>query len=235
MFRFGVIVSIGLGIWLGSLAGGERMACAQAPPLGATVAPTVQGPVYYPFHYSDHASTLEEGASRGLADLVRSAGAANLLHSEAAKNYEQARSQYFDNRLKGTQTYFELKQLNQDYRAELRGQRASAEQLFRLAKERAPEPLSPSELDPYSGEIRWPTLLLDPVFADNRVLAENLVRRRVFDAAMLNVDERAALRAALGSLSAQMQERITLYNQEDYAAAKNFLQSLAVTTGAGLL
>jgi hypothetical protein len=32
-----------------------------------------------------------------------------------------------------------------------------------------------------------------------------------------------------------MQERISLYNQEDYASAKGFLQSLAVTTGAGLL
>jgi hypothetical protein len=227
----------GLGAFLvavATISGG--LAWAQAPPLAPAVAPTVQGPVYYPsYQYSHHASTLAEGASRGLADIVRSAGAANLMHSEAAKNYEDARAKYFDNRLKLTETYFENRRLNQDYRAELAGQRASAEQLFRIAKARAPEPLSPSELDPYSGEIRWPTLLLEAEFTDSRVLVEEMVRRRLADPAALTVDERAALRAALGSLSEQMQQRITLYSQEDYASAKNFLQSLAVTTGAGLL
>jgi hypothetical protein len=201
----------------------------------AGAAPTVHGPIYYPSYYSHHSSTVEEGAARGLADIVRSAGAANLMHSEAAKNYEDARSKYFDNRLKLTATYFDNKQLNQDYRASLRGQRPTSEQLFRVAKTRAPEPLSPSELDPYSGEIRWPTLLLEPEFTDQRVIVEDLVRRRLADPAALTVEERAALRAALGSLGTLMQERITLYTQEDYAGAKGFLQSLAVTTGAGLL
>ena len=41
---------------------------------------------------SYHASTAAEGAARGMADVVRSAGAANLLNSEAAKNYEDART-----------------------------------------------------------------------------------------------------------------------------------------------
>jgi hypothetical protein len=219
------------GFWLG----GAGLLLAQAPPVATGVAPTVQGPVYYPSYYSHHSSTVEEGAARGLADIVRSAGAANLMHSEAAKNYEDARSKYFDNRLKLTQTYFDNKQLNADYRESLRGQRPTAEQLFRVAKTRAPEPLSPSELDPYSGEIRWPTLLLEAEFTDHRVLVEDLVRRRLADPAALTMDERAALRASLGSLAALMQERIALYPQEDYASAKGFLQSLAVTTGAGML
>jgi hypothetical protein len=232
MSRFDQIaIALAAGIFVAGVGG---IVHAQAPPV-PVAAPTVQGPVYYPSYYSHHASTLEEGAARGLADIVRSAGAANLMHSEAAKNYEDARAKYFDNRLKLTATYFENRQLNQDYRAELQGQRASSEQLFRIAKARAPEPLSPSELDPYSGDIRWPTILLEPEFTDNRVLVENMVRRRLAHPAALTVDERAALRAALGTLSAQMQERISLYNQEDYASAKGFLQSLAVTTGAGLL
>ncbi len=62
------------------------------------------------------ASTAAESAAHGVSDVVQAAGAANLMNSEAAKNYEAARSQYIDNRLKGTKTYFEMKQYNKDYR-----------------------------------------------------------------------------------------------------------------------
>ena len=124
--------------------------------LGGRTAYSQTGAVYLPPQAYDHASTLEEGYLRGLGDLVRSAGAANLMNSQAALNYEDARAKYFENRLRGVQTYFDMKKLNHDYRAEMRGQRATSEQLFRLAKMRAPEPLHPSEFDPYSGEVRWP-------------------------------------------------------------------------------
>jgi hypothetical protein len=36
-------------------------------------------------------STLEEGMQRGYADIVRSRGMANLMNSQAAKEYELAR------------------------------------------------------------------------------------------------------------------------------------------------
>jgi len=43
-----------------------------------------------------HASTVEEGAARGMADVIRSRGAANMMNSEAAINYEQARKSNID-------------------------------------------------------------------------------------------------------------------------------------------
>ncbi len=182
-----------------------------------------------------HASTLEEGYARGLADVVRSAGAANLMHSRAALNYEDARAKYFENRLRGVQTYFDMKQMNRDYRAEMRGQRATSEQLFRLAKARAPEPLSPSELDPYSGEVRWPMLLLDDHYTENREMVDDLVRKRVSDPLTVTTDDRAALRASLDGLAQQMQANISVYNPQEYVNAKSFLQSLAVTTNSGAI
>jgi hypothetical protein len=194
---------------------------------------------YYPYStYSSsygHASTLEEGAARGMADVVRSAGAAELMASEAAKNYEQARSMYFDNRLKFTQTYFDMKQLNQAYRQEARGQRPTSEQLFRIAHERAPQPLSPSELDPYSGEVRWPVLLLAPEYAEQRVLAESLVQEQAGDAVAVSPDQKRALKAALDGLAAQLKSNVSAYNPQEYTTAKNFLQSLAATTGVGMI
>ena len=59
-----------------------------------------------------HASTAAEGAARGMADVVRSAGAANLMNSEAAINIEDARSKYIDNRMQATNTYFQMKTVN---------------------------------------------------------------------------------------------------------------------------
>ncbi|MBW3597301.1 MAG: hypothetical protein KY475_08505 [Planctomycetes bacterium] len=207
------------------------------PPVAPAPAPSAA--TYYPYStYAsgyDHASTYSEGVARGMADVVRSAGAAELMASEAAKNYEQARAMYFNNRLKYTQTYFEMKQLNEQYREERRGQRPTSEQLFRIAEERAPEPLSPSELDPYSGEISWPPLLLAPEYTDLRETSERLIHARVSDAVSMSVDERQALSATLGALATKLKSNISAYDPEDYVAAKNFLQSLAATTGAGMI
>jgi hypothetical protein len=209
-------------------AGGSTTALAQVQS---------QSPVasYYPPSYTQASTTLEEGAARGMADIVRSAGAANLMHSEAAKNYEEARARAFDNRLKMTQTYFDIKQQNQAARAGMRGQRTTAEQLFRVAKERSPDPLSPSELDPYSGEIRWPTLLRAADYADMRVTVDDLVRKRMADPVAMTVEDRAALRAALDSLAAQMRANISVYDPQEYTVARNFLESLSVTAGVGAL
>jgi len=193
-------------------------------PLGAYYPPT-QG----------KASTEAEAYARGMADYVRSAGAASLMSAEAAKKYEDARAKYFDNRLRATQTYFEMKQQNYDYRQAMRGQRPSSEQLFRIAKERAPDPLSPSELDPYSGEVRWPMLLLAADYAEHRTLAEDLIRKRIADPIAMSVEERASLRAALNSLATQMGENIAAYDPKEYTSAKNFLRSLAASSGVGAL
>jgi hypothetical protein len=78
----------------------------------------------------DHASTLEEGAYRGGADFIRSVGAANYDTSLALMYTQEAYSRYLDNRLKAAATYFDLRQLNREYRAEERGQRPTTEALY---------------------------------------------------------------------------------------------------------
>src|SRR5687768_6794213 len=66
------------------------------------------------YHY--HSSTEVEGAQRGFADFIRSAGAANLMNSEAASKYEDARKKYLENRLQATQTYFDMRRINAEAR-----------------------------------------------------------------------------------------------------------------------
>ena len=126
---------------------------------------------------SYHASTAGESYQRGFADVVRSAGAANLMNSAAMKNVEDARAKYINNRLNATKTYFEMKRYNKDYRDANKKPRPTSEQLFRLAKSKTPGTLSPADLDPVTGAVNWPEVLqteaydearekLDALFAD---------------------------------------------------------------------
>ena len=95
-----------------------------------------------------HASTVEEGAARGMADVIRSAGAANLMNSEAAKNYQDAQKKYIENRMQATETYFEMKRVNKEYRDANREAPPTQDQLIRLSKSRLPDRLGPTSLDP---------------------------------------------------------------------------------------
>ena len=86
-----------------------------------------------------HASTVQEGAQRGFADVVRSAGYANLKNAQAANINQDTYSKYLDNRLQRTQTYFENRKMNKAYRAELNGPKPTQEQLIRYAQEGVPD------------------------------------------------------------------------------------------------
>lgn len=128
--------------------------------------------------FYDHASTVEEGAARGMADVIRSSGAANLMNSAASINYEQARKQYIENRMQATQTYFDMKRLNKEARQSLRPQPASQQQLIRFAKEKLPDRLSTTDLDPLTGSLDWPLILQSQEFASDRELVEQLFSKR---------------------------------------------------------
>ena len=57
-------------------------------------------------------STVAGSYAHGYADVVRSAGEAELNDSIAAGNYADSRSKEIDNRLKATQTYFQMRDIN---------------------------------------------------------------------------------------------------------------------------
>ena len=115
-----------------------------------------------------HASTAEEGAARGMADVVRSQGAANLMNSEAAINLTQAQSQHISNHLQYTQTYFQMKSINQQYQASQRKPAPSQQQAIRLSQTRLPDRLSANKIDPLTGELAWPLGLRMDSLKDDR-------------------------------------------------------------------
>lgn len=61
-----------------------------------------------------YASTAGQAAAYGLSDVIRSEGYANLQNSEAAKNWEDAKTKEIDNRQKWTNTYFDMRRTNKE-------------------------------------------------------------------------------------------------------------------------
>jgi len=176
------------------------------------------------YYVDNKAATAGESYARGISDMVRSAGQANLANSQAAENWEAARSAYFDNRIQATQTYFEMRAMNRAYRAAERGPRPTSEELYRLAKEAAPPRLGPSELDPVYGRLRWPLALTDPIFDQQRAELDQLFSARAVGqvTARTNAEITTACQAMMGTLKNHIKD----FTSTDYMQARSFLTSL---------
>ena len=190
-------------------------------------------PVQAQFYgYSNNkASTVGESYARGVSDMVRSAAESTLLRSEAAINVEEARSKYLDNRLKGTETYFEMRRRNREYREAERGPRATSEQLFRLAHDKVPTKLSVSELDPLTGDIAWPLLLQRDEFSTYRDDLEADFGEWASAQGQISSDVFIRVQKTAGDMSNVLKSNVRKYLDmgvptSDYLAAKNFLRSL---------
>ncbi len=144
----------------------------------------------------NRATTAAEGAMRGMADVVRSAGAAVMMNSAAAVNVENARAQRIDNRLNATRSEIESRRLKREYRESRRRPRPSTEQIYRLAAEAAPRPLDASQFDPIIGQFTWPTALMMDEFSEQREVIERLFWEKSAAAGRLNVRQMNEVRSA---------------------------------------
>jgi hypothetical protein len=172
--------------------------------------------------YSYHSSTLEEGIQRGYADVVRSQGMANLLNAQAATQFEQARKAYMENQLKATQTYFEMRRYNTEARRAERSTPLSTEQYVRLAREQAPDSLTPTQLDPLTGTVGWPAALKQPQYAAFRARLDKLLQDRASGYLVFGEIQRAC-----DDFQSQLKNDLQNFSANDYVNAKKFLDSLA--------
>jgi hypothetical protein len=171
------------------------------------------------------ASTVQEGAARGAADMIRSAGVANLLNSKAAQGYEQARSMNLDNRAKYAEVYFAKRRMNQEFRDAQKEPPPTQEQLFRRSEMAKPKRLSPGEFDPVSGRITWPLLLKSKAFDDDRAAMEN-VFAEMATTERLSFDQYQQIREVGARMQKQLNAMIREVSAKDHMKATSFLTSL---------
>ena len=172
-----------------------------------------------------HASTAEQGMMEGMASMMQSAGARNLMNAQALGFVEDARRKNIDNRVYGTDAYFQMRKANRDARAAEQGPRPTQEDLQRYARQRAPSRLSPSELDPLTAAISWPSVLREDTYAAYRGQLESLFQKRA-QKGYLTGSERAEVQQTVGALQADLKKNLRNYTPQDYVQAKKFTEGL---------
>ena len=177
-----------------------------------------------------HASTAAEGRLRGMGDLTRSAGQANLSNSAAAIYYSIARRNQIDNRAALMDTYFQMRQANKSYRAAERGPRASMEDLVRYTQLGKPKPLSPGAVDPVSGAINWPILLRTESLAEDRAEVEAAFAKRASQSS-LGTEDYMKIRQVTSQMASDLKKRIREVPSYEYMISKKFIDSLAYAAG----
>jgi hypothetical protein len=194
--------------------------------IGATAAPCMAQWGYGGFGYGSYSSTLQEGAQRGFADTVRSAGMANLYNSQAAVNAASAENQALDNDLKYARNFFTIAQMNHDFREAYREKPPTSEQAYRWAHRAAPKALNSYEFDPLTGQINWPLVLQDTDYDGYRIMAEQFFKERAQRPQNLNINSYMEFHELIDTWLADLKSHISKYKPNDYLKSRSLLESL---------
>jgi hypothetical protein len=191
-------------------------------PLFAATSPARAQVVY------NNASTAGESYAKGYADVVRAKGDTAVQASIAAGNFEDAYSKDLNNRKLATQTYFEMRKMNSEYRAaeKDRYRQQCSEAMARHAQVGKPERLSAGVLDPVSGKVYWPALLDADQHAANRKALDELFAKRAYEG-KLTTAEMTQLRTACLAMLDDLNKQRRIASPTDYDATDKFIHSLA--------
>ncbi len=171
----------------------------------------------------NRASTVGESYSRGMADVIRSQGERNLNNSVAAGNFEAARSQYLDNRVKSVETYWARRDIyNQRMAEESYARQQSREAFFART---LLQPLSDSQFDPTTGQIQWPILCREKQFDDFRSTIDEAFAQ-LATSGLLSMSEFTAASNAIRDFRGVLQQNRDNYPQQTVATALRFLINL---------
>jgi len=177
-------------------------------------------PYYNNYH---HASTVEQGSLDGIAAATAAQGQANYFNSLAEINHQDARSRYINNNKNAVDAYFYTREANQSARKPVR---LNTEQLSAMAKNAAPDRLSPQDYDSTLGRLHWPSVLLADDFSSERDELERMFYKR----SPGDVGAGSEFYAEVKQLSSAMQQKLSDHVSEldpaQYVAAKKFLMGV---------
>ena len=179
------------------------------------------------YNRGGYASTAGQAAAYGMSEMMRAQGYENLQNSQAAKNWEEAKTLEIQNRLRWTETYFEMRKVNRESRAEEAGPRVTQEQAIRMAKMAAPQRLGSTQLDPVTGHIEYPMILTDDGYKPYRDELDTMFAHRAASGGSIQYSDYQAIQKTVSEFVDALKKRVKEYAAGDYGKARNFLDSLA--------
>ncbi|HEY2882586.1 MAG TPA: hypothetical protein VGJ15_09135, partial [Pirellulales bacterium] len=142
-------------------------------------------------------------------------------------NMEAADKANLENRLLGTQTYFEMRRINTAARKAESTPGLNTEESWRYAQSALPKRLTSAELDPVNGKINWPIVLLDPLYDSYRKDLDKLFRDRETAHGAVGYQTFTNIQSVTDKLKADLKKNIDKYKPMDFIRMKNFVDSLA--------
>jgi len=177
---------------------------------------------------SDPISAYTNAAYTGMANLIRAEGSYNQSTSKAEINHEQARSLYLENQ----QRLFNVRRAI--HRAMLAAHLEDVE--YRHAKEaranaflasHRPPPLGPKQLDPSSGQIKWPQALMESEFDDLRTKLDADFGARLRYGS--DPELAARIRREVHQMQDLLHDYVLQLPIESYSQARLFLEQLSIS------
>ena len=172
------------------------------------------------------AVTAGQAAAYGLSDVIRSEGYANLQNSEAAMNWEDAKTKQIENRDKWTNTYFDMRRTNRESRRSENGPAVTHDQAIRFAKAAAPPRLTSAQLDPVTGHIEYPLVLTAKDYESYRQELNRLFADRAATGGSLQFEQFQKIQGTVSKFIDALKENVSRYPAGDYGRARTFLDSL---------
>ncbi len=197
------------------------------------IASSASAQYYRPYHRGyggyggGYASTPAQGYAYGMASIARAQGQYNLQTAQAAIAAQQAYSAALDNKLKATQTYFEMRKMNHDYVAAEAAARHPVNTNY-ITPGIGPKiaPLSVSQLDPVTGQIGWTPALMAPEYASYRQPFDEYFHARAEHRSTANAAAIPHLRDASSGLMAELNKHIDAIHPQDWVDAKRLVEGL---------
>ena len=178
--------------------------------------------------YNTGGSTAAGSAMNGMASVISAKGDYNLSTSAAAVNMTQAQKNEIQNRQQWTNTYFDMRATNSAARKAEAGPRPTMEQLVRIAREGAPAPITPSQVDPVTGRIDWPGPLQEESFAVERAELDKIMATRA-QLGGLGYSDQEKARDAIDAMWKNLKSLVREIPPQVYVTSRNFLSSLMYT------
>ena len=135
----------------------------------------------------------------GLGMAIRAQGQYNLMTSEAAINLQEADRRAMENQINWTNTYFEMRRINQAYKESQRGPRPSHSDWVRLAQDAAPKRLQSSARSHHRPD-HLAGGLAGRSFRQDRADLEQLFAQRAATDGAMGLDNYSKIRAASTTL-----------------------------------
>jgi hypothetical protein len=158
-------------------------------------------------------TTAAESYQRGMADVIRARGEFQRQQAQAARDFEIARSAYIDNQTQWLAEYHQRQRMGEAQRQQQQQQRREAIDRARSARAaaRTQELPVPSQIDPDTGEIDWPSVLQEPRYSDMTEKLDTLMRQ------WAQGQDASVLAPQVAQLADQLQTQLHA-NIRDYAA-----------------